>query len=338
MKKSIFCFILIILIAMPGFSQIADISDFTPEMVSDLMDEFTGNLGKSLPFNSSLGLNWSDASIGKFPHFGVGFALGFSTMELGAMDELVKLFAPSLPSWLSGFGGFPIPGYSIEARLGGFVIPFDIGFKFGYLPFTSEKNNIEEFNYFNIGGDIRISLFDIFLKDNEKLLNAFPKLSFGIGYNHLSGGLGLSAATSDKVYVYDEDNQKKITVKAPQFNLDWETNSMDFTLQLSKKIAFFTPYFGIGLSNGWSSAGYSVKTEIEDSEGNLEAVRPYFEEYGIMDLSEYGFSSSQEFSGFSSRLFTGFSLAAKFVIFDFTYLYNFIDKNYGVSFGIRVQM
>ena len=338
MKRSFFCFVLIMLVAvLPVFSQTLK-SDFDPKTVTGYMEKFTSNLALSLPFNSSIGLNWSDAFVGKNPHFAVGAAFGYTIMELGAIDKLFDLFSPALPDWLGGFGGFPIPGWSLEGRIGGWVIPFDIGLKFGILPLKGDnmkKNNIELFNYLMVGADFRWSILDTFIKD-EELLEKLPLLSLSMGFNHLNGALGLSAG-NDKVFYYNSANDY-ITVKAPKFTLDWKTESMDFKFQISKKLAIFTPYFGLGLSNGWSKAGFELKTKIEDSAGNLDNARNEFEKAGISNLSSSGFSSSSPvFSGFSSRLFTGFSLTAALVKFDFSYMLNFLDLNYGVSFGIRFQ-
>ena len=45
--------------------------------------------------------------------------------------------ANDVPSELSDLGGIPIPATAVEARIGGFILPFDIGIKAGYIPEVS---------------------------------------------------------------------------------------------------------------------------------------------------------------------------------------------------------
>jgi hypothetical protein len=98
--------------------------------------DFSEKMAKSLPFNSSLGLNWSDAYIGKIfpsvpPHFGIGGSFGFTTMDLPALKTLAGQLGYGMPFTTDRLF-FPV--YTLEGRLGGFFLPFDIGVKFGTLP------------------------------------------------------------------------------------------------------------------------------------------------------------------------------------------------------------
>lgn len=350
LKTAVIYMFILLFTALPVFSQSSkSAGDFSPAMVQKSMDEFSGNLAKSLPFNASIGLNWSDSYIGKFfpslpPHFGAGFSVGMTGIELGSFEKLLNIFSPALPAAVTGFGVFPIPGYTIEGRIGGFFLPFDLGFKFGIMPIKNTPG-FENLDYFLIGGDIRFSIFDLFF-DNKALLKILPVVSLSAGFNHLNGALGMNAG-NDKVCKYPDPvnsgQEGTLTVKAPKFSVDWATETLDFKLQVSKNFLIVTPYIGIGLSNGWSRAGYSVKTVVtaEDSSGNktdLKDAQAFFKQAGINNLSPSGFSSTREFSGFSTRLFGGLSFNIAIIRLDLTGLYNFIDHNYGFSFGTRVQI
>ena len=125
---------------------------------------------------------------------------------------------------------------------------------------------------------------------------------------------------------------------APLVTLDWATSSLDFKAQISKSFVIVTPYLGIGASNGWSKAGYSVETTVTDSAGNIEAAKALCKQFGIYDLSTTGFSSSSKFTGWSFRTFGGLSFNAAILRIDLTGLYNFVDTNYGLSLGVRIQI
>ena len=319
--------ILVTGIITPAFSQQIPLGD-----VKGSMDEFAGSLAKSLPFNSSMGLNWADAYIGQFlgipPHFGVGFSFGYTTMDSGRFTDLLKNFTISLPDFLSDFGGFPVPGYAAEARIGGFFLPFDAGFKFGYMPL--KPNYIDKLDYLLVGGDVRYAL----IKGNVII----PKISIGVGFNYMSGGIGQSIGQSIKYGYNPNDENDFIEVSKPKVSIDWATSSLDFKAQISKSLLIITPYLGIGASNGWSKAGYGVETTVTDSGGDLEAAKDALKQFGIYDLDQTGFSSEVKESGWSFRVFGGLSFNITILRLELTGLYNFVDGNYGLTMGARIQI
>ena len=328
MKRIILlCMAAVFLAGTPVFSQVPGAPQLTE--LKGAMDEFTANLAKSLPFNSSMGLNWSDAYIKNFPHFGAGVSAGYTTMKADGFIDVLNKFDMSLPSALNSLGGFPVPGYALEARLGGFFLPFDMGFKFGIMPL--KPANLEQFDYFLIGGDIRYALV------KEKLL--LPNISIGIGFNHISGALGMSVG-EQRIFNYTDasNDPQTLTLQKPTVTLDWATSSLDFKAQISKSFVIVTPYLGIGASKGWSRAGYDVKTDVDDSGHNVETASQYFHQFGIDEIDLKGFSSVSKFPGWSFRAFGGLSFNAAILRIDLTGLYNFVDTNYGLSLGIRIQV
>jgi hypothetical protein len=319
MKKiALYCVVLMLFAGSQVFSQIPDIQF---DDLKKSVDKFSDNLSRSLPFNSGLGLNWSDAFIKKIPHFGLGFAVGFTTMEADSLDKVLSYFDVGLPMKLKGF---PLPGYTVEGRLGGFGIPFDIGVKFGYLPI---KPSGFKMNYLLAGGDVRFAI----LEKNVIL----PTISVGVGFNYLSGGIEKSIG-SGMHFDYQDGNY--LDVSQPILYFNWSTASLDFKAQISKSFIIVTPYFGVGASHGWSKAGYGVDATVRDSSGSLEAAKEILKQYDIYNLSENGFSSLKELRGWSARMFGGLSFNITFFRIDLTGLFNIIDKNYGASLGFRVQL
>ena len=84
MRKCLFIMIIFISwLILPAFSQNQTTYD---ELVSEF-ESFTEGVATTLPFNSVIGLNWSDAYIGNFPHFGAGVTLGVAFMPYGSLEE-----------------------------------------------------------------------------------------------------------------------------------------------------------------------------------------------------------------------------------------------------------
>lgn len=294
-------------------------------------DEFADSLAKSLPFNSTIGLNWSDAYIGQLigapPHFGVGLSGGITTMDFDVIEKLLGNFSISMPSSLNPM---ILPGYTVDLRVGGFLLPFDVGLKFGILPEFNMGDNFQ-FDYMLVGGDVRYAL----LKGNA----ALPKLSLGIGVNYLSGGVKSSVGEEQK---FDFPGHV-LELSDSDVGLSWSTTTFDLKAQVSKTFFIVTPYLGLGTSFALSNVGYTVDTSLTDNGGpiDVDEIKQDMEAAGISGIDidgANGFSSSYDTSGWGLRVFGGFSLNIAVIKFDFTGMFNFLDQNYGGSFGIRFQL
>ncbi|MBN2874827.1 MAG: hypothetical protein JXM71_07010, partial [Spirochaetales bacterium] len=146
---------------------------------------FAGELAPTLSYNATVGNAWSDAYIGGFPHFGAGVAVGATTVPADSMTALFDAMGIALPAELAQFG-LPIPAAAISAKIGGIILPFDLGLKGMILP-ESVMSNLAASgitaDYSLIGGNIRYAV----IKENLLL----PDVAIGAGYNRLSGSLGM---------------------------------------------------------------------------------------------------------------------------------------------------
>jgi hypothetical protein len=316
-------FVLAFCTAGPVFSQ-----NVTMNQIYTGTENFVQAMAEALPLNSSLGLNWSDAYIGKLigrpPHFGIGASAGFTTVNTDAVHEILGCFGVSLPSALNNF--VPLPAYTGEFRLGGFGIPFDIGFKAGYLP-SLELGQGTEFSYFLIGGDFRYGI----LQDRGPI----PGLSVGFGAYHLSGGIG--ADLPDQSFNVGNSQTDTIAIKNSRGDFTWQTTTLELKAQISKKLFIVTPYLGLGANYAWTNAGFLVKGDMTDS--------PYFlqELYkqgltGIKYEDRKELSSAAESSGFGFRIFGGFALNILAVKIDLTGMVDPLHKNFGAGLGLRFQL
>ena len=109
--------------------------------------QLTTDVANVLPTASTIGLNWSTAYVGQLLHFGVGVAGGAVFAPTTGFDKLAA--DPGIPNPLAQSGlegqpgvGIPIPAAVVEARLGGLILPFDIGAKIGYIPSTVDLSTV----------------------------------------------------------------------------------------------------------------------------------------------------------------------------------------------------
>ncbi|MDR0643666.1 MAG: hypothetical protein LBG05_01950 [Treponema sp.] len=312
-------------VAFNGFSD--DLADLQKNV-----DTFSAKLAASLPFNASMGLNWSDAYIGKLlgvpPHFGIGASGGFTTLNSVAFGDLLDNFGLSIP-----IDQMLIPAYVVEGRLGGLFLPFDIGVKFGALPQVDFGDRLK-IDYLLAGADIRFAV----MEGNVVL----PKISVGIGFNFLKSSLTAPLGSG----VSFNTDGKSLELTQPEATFSWETKSIDIKAQISKSFLIITPYAGLGASYAWSNAGYSVESRLKYGgeyidNADIEEIKDSLSSAGVPGLdklSPTGFSSIIDTTGWAFRAFAGVSLNVLIMKFDLTGMYNFMDSNYGVTLGIRAQI
>ena len=337
-KKAFGIALITVCVALPGFSQAPTIEDLQTGA-----ENMAKTLSAVLPFNSTLGLNWSDAYIGQLlgvpPHFGVGVSAGATTVQ---SDEM-KVLLDTLGVDTGDFPGLlPIPAAAAEARIGGFSLPFDIGVKAGYIP-SSLGSTIQDatgglnMDYLSAGADLRFAL----ITGNILL----PRVSLGVGVNYMKGGLSTTISEEQSFTFSDGPTEHTIAASDPELGLSWETTTVDLKAQVSKGILIFTPYAGLGASYGMSKAGYFVKSDIKYdghtiTDTELQTIKDTLSANGITppDISATEISSYFENNGWAFRAFGGLSLNIVVVRVDLTGLYNFSDASYGGSVGVRFQL
>jgi outer membrane protein W len=193
--------------------------------------KFAQGIQHSLPFTALTTLAWSDAYIGQLisrkPHFGAGLAYGMSTTDFSAVRGLLDELDAN--GYLNTDGVF-MPPLSVHARIGGFFVPFDIGFV-ASLPVYARPGDDVTSKQQTLGGDIRFTL----VREDTKA----PSVSVGVAYIQTEGSLS-AAGSAQNIDVY------------------WEGGAVEIKAQISKTFQTITPYLGAGGSYTWSQAGYET--------------------------------------------------------------------------------
>ncbi len=297
----------------------ADDIDEEVERIEGALDELGSGIVGSLSHYNTLGLGWSDAYIGQLfsapPSFGIGVTVGAATIPLSVLTSPLEEFDIDSDEMLADLPasgaisrlGLPLPAYTVDARVGGFGIPFDVGFKLGTLPTLAmlEDEGVE-LDFLLVGGDFRYALLD-----GSGIL---PKLSVGLGYNHSRFGVGV---TMDDMELADDEvggEDVSLVLGDPKFDFGWRSNSVELKAQASKRLLIFQPFIGAGVAYNWASMGGSFSGELtmdgeafddldDDDREELEDMLGEFLDNGEVAL---GFDVPD--SGFTARAFGGLGL------------------------------
>lgn len=300
-------------------------------------ESFATDMAATLSYNATIGNNWSDAYIGQLPHFGVGLALGVTSVPAESLEKFFQAaLGEALPDNLKK-AGLPIPAAALSAKIGGIILPFDFGIKAMVLP-PEATEAVSALgiaaDYKLLGANIRLGLV------KEGIL--FPDVSLGAGYNRLMGSVLVPVGIPDQTFSFGGNN---LVVQDPNLDLGWTTDSFDFTLQISKNVLFLRPFAGLGYSLGTSSVTGGLKSSMTYNgtpvdEAMLATIIDDMEDNSIPvpTLSTSGFSFSATNTDPVLRVYGGLSLNLFFLNLDLQGIYVPKTKGLGANAMIRVQL
>lgn len=328
MKRIVLAFAIVTLAVAPAMAQNFNLTEF-----KDSFSTFNTEFANSLPMNATIGLNWSDAYIGQLlpiPSLGVGVTTGVTTIPGSVFDDLQTGLGitPSSGALASlSAVGLPLPGYAFDARVGGLILPFDVGLKFGVLPATSIGEVSAE--YQNIGFDVRYALLDG---------GILPKVSVAVGYNRLTGRIStpLGIGSTDLTSVTVDSTDYTVTLSDPNLEFDWAANVIDFRVQASKSFLIVEPHIGFGATLGSAETNAGLTSSVSVSDGS--ATKEQISAAAGIDLDDQGVTISSSVNPFTFRAFGGMSLNLLLFRFDLGAMYNITSGALGGTLGVRFQM
>lgn len=309
----------------------------------DSFESFASDMASSLPLNSSIGNNTPDAYIGQLlsvpPHFSLGVTTGASTIpyksvkavmtDLDLDDGAIEQF--------SGLG-VPLPAYTVDARVGGFILPFDVGLKLGGVPRTDFGVMPAELEYFLVGADVRYAVIE-----QGAVL---PNVSVGVGYNYLSGQVFVPDVYSNEYTFEIPGSGDELSFSDPDLTFNWRSSVIDFKVQASKQFLVVTPFAGLGTSLGISSAGGGLESELQykgtaaDS-SDIKDIEDAFEGAGFdaPDLDpDQGILIGSDVHGWGLRAFGGVGFNILALKLDVGLGYDVLGSNLMGSLSGRFQL
>ena len=313
-------------------------------------ETFATDMAATLSYNATIGNNWSDAYLGKFPHFGVGVSVGLTTVPAASLEALFASMEIAVPSAVAE-AGLPIPAAAVSAKIGGLILPFDVGIKAMVLPESAASafaSSDISADYKLFGGNVRFGL----LKQNILM----PDVSVGIGYNRLTGSIAMPLDASTPSYSFDANGYTHtLAVADPNLEMDWTTDSFDFTLQVSKSVLFLRPYAGAGYSLGKSTVNGGMAASMtydngDDLDGTIGPVPVTDAEIAeikanlaaagidVPDISADGFMFGAENNEPVLRLYGGLALDLLILELDAQATYVPETKSLGLTASVRIQL
>ena len=248
------------------------------EQIDAAVSTALNTMVNTTPESSLMLLTQSDAFIGKLfpsipPHFAVGASFSGTLINTTDITNAGNLMLEainaqfSLSNYIPEELSFiplpeftlpeklPLPTAAVSARLGGFVIPFDIGLMgIATIPNVLDDVTLDtynmKYNFMTLGADVRFALYEGGL--------IMPKISLGVGYIFSKQEYSFSASKSE--IFYDEEHPSVCIGDYESYaNMDlaFKTHTFFTQIQISKKIFFMTPYAGIRVRFTMSESGYS---------------------------------------------------------------------------------
>lgn len=235
---SVVCFFFLLISPLYGQTEALDKGKAN---ITEHMNEFSNSLLPVIPNVSLQQGVWPDAYIGKVfpgfpPHLGGGVTAGFATVKTTALKDAIKEMEDALSVKFPTLREtFLFPTITIDAKVGGLFLPFDIGLSVMKIPrlSLSKLGAPVTVDFFTVGGSFRYAI----LQGNVVL----PQLSIGLGGYYSKGYINVGA--TDGSYI----------------NTNFDSKIFFLETQLSKQFLFVTPFIGLRLAVSQANVSWDIK-------------------------------------------------------------------------------
>lgn len=235
---SVVCFFFLLISPLYGQTEALDKGKAN---ITEHMNEFSNSLLPVIPNVSLQQGVWPDAYIGKVfpgfpPHLGGGVTAGFATVKTTALKDAIKEMEDALSVKFPTLREtFLFPTITIDAKVGGLFLPFDIGLSIMKIPHLSlsKLGAPVTVDFFTVGGSFRYAI----LQGNVVL----PQLSIGLGGYYSKGYINVGA--TDGSYI----------------NTNFDSKIFFLETQLSKQFLFVTPFIGLRLAVSQANVSWDIK-------------------------------------------------------------------------------
>lgn len=280
------------------------------------LNDFCDDLADVIPNSQTQQNVYAEAWIGKiFPgfHFGTGVNAGVSALDVSTLKDAALALGVDDVKDINDTLVFPT--ITVDARLGGIILPFDIGITAMSID-TSKIGAVDEaidpvaIDFFTLGADIRYAIFQGgFMR---------PKWSVGAGFYYTKGGVDV-----------DDDSAKA--------SLDFKSTTFMVNTQASIKLLCLVPF--IGGRAMFSKTSVDWKVNADWASIIAEESDTYYD--GVADALKWGILPSS-FSGSSSgfsvypQVFGGIGLDLLFLNLTVSGSYDIASKIPSAAVSVRV--
>ena len=235
---SVVCFFFLLISPLCGQTEALDKGKAN---ITKHMNKFSNSLLPVIPNVSLQQGVWPDAYIGKVfpgfpPHLGGGVTAGFANVKMTALNAAIKEMEDALSVKFPTLREtFLFPTITVDAKVGGLFLPFDIGLSIMKIPnlSLSKLGAPVTVDFFTVGGSFRYAI----LQGNVVL----PQLSIGLGGYYSKGYINVGA--TDDSYI----------------NTNFDSKIFFLETQLSKQFLFVTPFIGLRLAVSQANVSWDIK-------------------------------------------------------------------------------
>lgn len=291
---------------------------FSYSSLSTGLNDFCDALSDSIPNSQSLQNVWAESWIGHiFPglHIGGGLNVGAASLDVSALKSAASSLdldgASDIPSTLA------FPTVAADLRVGGFILPFDVGLSFMTLsPFESLIDSALgdapiNFSYYSIGGDVRYAI-----------IKGMP---FGFKVSGLGG-----------LYYTSGDVNLKASESSSSAALDFSATTFYLGAQASAKFLILVPFAGTRLMFTSSDVNWTVTPDWM-SLLNSNATGPT--ETALLSLLPSKFSGGSEngfFDHIRPQIYGGLGLDLFLLNVTAVASYDFLSDVFGAALNLRL--
>ena len=284
--------------------------------VENGLNTFCDDLCDSLPNSQTTQNVWAEAWIGKifpFPHLGFGINAGASKLDIVSLKDAAEALSIDVDDLRDSYA---FPTVTADVRLGGLILPFDIGFTACSID-TSKLGSMEDaldpvsFDFFAIGGDIRYAL----LQGG----GIRPKLSIGGGF-------------------YYTDGSVKVTDDTATAALDFNSTTIFASTQASVKLLCLVPYIGGRVLFSKTSVDWSVDADWSKIyTGQSEQIKNVMN-WGILPTHFEGSGESDYFEDIRPQVFGGLGIDLFIINVTANFSYDFLSKIPAAGMSVRLAL
>ena len=279
--------------------------------VENGLNTFCDDLCDSLPNSQTTQNVWAEAWIGKifpFPHLGFGINAGASKLDIVSLKDAAEALSIDVDDLRDSYA---FPTVTADVRLGGLILPFDIGFTACSID-TSKLGSLEDaldpvsFDFFAIGGDIRYAL----LQGG----GIRPKLSIGGGFYYTDGSVKVTAA------------------------LDFNSTTIFASTQASVKLLCLVPYIGGRVLFSKTKVDWSVDADWSKIYKGESTEIANVMNWGILPTHFEGSGESDYFEDIRPQVFGGLGIDLFIINVTANFSYDFLSKIPAAGMSVRLAL
>lgn len=304
-------------------------SDFATSMgtsaspVSDIqngLNGFSAALARTIPNTQLQQQVYAEAWIGKLIpgcHFGLGVNPGLATLDLTSLIQVADAMDIDIDDVTSNLkdNKFVFPTIAFDARIGGIILPFDLGISFCKIN-TADFDGMVDF------GSLNADFYTFGIDGRYALINGhgiFPKVSVGAGY----------AVTKGNFQINDD--------KAKAF-LDFKSQTMYLSAQASVKLLFVTPFVGARLFTSSTSVDWGVKDIDWDAIYGSDSANLGTDAAKLLLPKHFeGGASTSMFDSINPQLFGGIGIDLFVLSITTGVSYDFREDIIGATVNLRIS-